>query len=403
MQIAGQVTEACAPEMLENEWRRCATQDPVVLKRWHAEGGEWIWQPSGVGLCRADREWVSYAWEACGAAMLAASQNFSIEITVSGKANAAGISFGPYKDFLTPVAPDSGKRRLQLEVDNGAGTWAFRVDGRLMPRSWWDSSVRGTEDIMNGVLTLKARRAEQALFEDFRVHAFTSSCRVSVIMTCHRFQQRLRVSLRNWCQQNLPSGAFEVLVVNPGSPDGTHEMMAAVARSFSNVRLRELAVPHDISKNKGKMINHAIRQSRGEWIWLTDADCLFPPNAVEHVLQVVGNRTPKMYYGQRRYLSTEQTDALLSGRLDSIDDFAELSTLADQRHPENAPWGYTQIAHRSVWNRIPYTEQVNHFAHSDEVLIRECHRQRIKLEQIAGLYCLHLDHPFSWYGTDAYL
>jgi hypothetical protein len=400
-QIAQQTS---GPKAWTEEWRRCAAGDVAARARWQvSEGGVWYWEGARLVSRRSGPEWTWLSREPDGLPQLRDLKIFMMEISVSGKANAAGISFGPYKDFLTALDSPSSKRRLQLEVDTVGGTWAFRVDGRLMTRSWWDSAVRGTDDIVAGCLTLKTRGAEQALFEELRFHGLESSCRISVILTCHRFQQRLRVSLRNWCHQTLPTGAYEILVVNPNSPDGTHELLAATARSFPHIRVRELAVGAEIAMNKGKMINHAIRQSRGEWLWLTDADCLFPPNSLDFVLHRVALNDRTLYYGQRRYLSLEHTDALLAGRRDGLDNFEELAKSADWRGYENAPWGYTQIAHRSVWERIPYSEQVNHFAHSDELLVRECNRKRIRLEQIAGLYCLHMHHPFAWYGTDAYL
>jgi glycosyltransferase involved in cell wall biosynthesis len=194
-----------------------------------------------------------------------------------------------------------------------------------------------------------------------------------------------------------------VLVVNPQSPDGTRELLASTARSFPHVRVREVAVGHEIAKNKGTMLNAAIRASRGEWIWLTDADCLFPPDCLGSVLDQIAGRQNRLFYAQRRYLGEGQTDGLLSGRLDSLKDFSELAAAADGRSFENAPWGYTQIVHRSVLSNIGYCEHINHFAHCDDIFVQECRRRRVLPEQLPGLFCLHLHHPFSWYGTDAFL
>lgn len=397
-------TEPLSPETVLAAWQQCVNGDPISRSHWKViEGGGWDWQPTGLLLQNSGVEWCGIGWDSFGSHELTGLSNFVIEISVSGDANAAGISFGSYKDFLTPLEPSFGKRRLQLEVDSASDTWVFRVDGRLIPRCWWDSAVKGTADILNGLFTLKARRAEQVLFEDFNLQAFSSSCRVSVIMTCCRFQQRLRVSLRNWCHQNLPSGAFEILVVNPESPDGTRELLAAAARSFSNVRVREISVPAGVAKNKGIMINHAVRASRGEWIWLTDADCVFPPDCLERVLNHISADPSKLFFGQRRYLAECQTDGLLAGRLDALTDFDGLAVVADSRPSENSPWGYTQIVHRSVLERIGYPEHINHFAYSDDIFVQECRRRRVRFEQVPGLFCLHLHHPFSWYGTDAYL
>lgn len=387
-----------------SEWQRALAGDQHARAQWQiAEGGKWLWQRDGVSVRNSGAEWSAFVWQRGRAPTFAALKNFLVEVTISGKAEAAGLSFGPYKDFLGELDPNRGARHLQLEVDVDAGRWAFRVDGQLQHRSWWDSAVGGVDDLVNGMLTFKAKRVERVLFQDLDIHTFQASCRLSVIMTCYRFLQRLRVSVRNWCHQSVASGLYEILVVNPNSPDGTHEYLAAVAHSYPDVRVRELAVGAELATNKGTMINRAIEASWGEWIWLTDADCLFSPRCAAAVLDQLGGRTRRLLYGQRRYLTAGQTDALLSGRIDGLRDFDALSQCATARAPEHAPWGYTQIVHRSTLGRLRYREELNHFAHSDGMFVEECRRHGILPETIDGLFCLHLDHPFAWYGTNVFL
>jgi hypothetical protein len=151
------------------------------------------------------------------------------------------------------------------------------------------------------------------------------------------------------------------------------------------------------------MINQAFAASRGEWIWLTDADCVFPPDSGARVMEQVRGRTDKLFYGERRFLTAAQTDALLSGRIDSLREFDEIAATAVAREPERFHWGYTQIVHRSTLDRIRYHEGFNHFAHSDGMFVDECKRFGIAPFRLEGLFCLHLDHPFSWYGTDTFL
>lgn len=240
--------------------------------------------------------------------------------------------------------------------------WAFRVDGQLMNRSWWDSAVDSVEDLLNGTLALKTKGAGDVLFQDLTVRTLEASCSLSVIMTCHRFLQRMRLSLRNWCHQDLPSGALEVLVVNPQSPDGTHEHLGTVARSYSDVRVCEIPVASELATNKGAMINRAIAASRGEWIWLTDADCLFSPDSAARVLEQIHGRHDNLFYGERRRLTKMQTDALLSGRNDALREFDDLARATSAQEPERYQWGYTQIVHRSTLERVRYDEEFNNFA-----------------------------------------
>ena len=335
--------------------------------------------------------------------MLGQLRNFLIEVTVRGTAEAAGLSFGSFKDFLVPVNQTTGPRRLQLEVDGDTHTWAFRADGRLMTRQWWDSAVHDSGDLLSGAVTFKARRAEEVMFSDLSLHRFASSCRLSVIMTCHRFLQRLRIVLRNWCAQGLPTGAWEIIVVNPQSPDGTAEHLAAVARSYPHVRVREIAIGAEFATNKGGMINRALAGCTGDWIWLTDADCLFSVNAAAAVLAQVEGRDNHLFYGSRRHLSAAQTDALLAGRIDGLRDFETLAAGDALRPQDQSPWGYTQIFHRSTLGRLRYREDINHFAHSDDTFVDMCRRKGLRSALLDGLFCLHLDHPFAWRGTRMFL
>ena len=106
---------------------------------------------------------------------------------------------------------------------------------------------------------------------------------------------------------------------------------------------------------------------------------------------------------QRRYLTPRRTDELLSGRVDGLTGFDELSSIPTARSPENGPWGYTQIVHRSMFERLRYPETFNHFAYGDGHFIEMCKSRGLVPEQVPGMVCLHLDHPFAWYGSSEFL
>ena len=389
---------------LVREWNQAIAGDLQTRAEWQvAEGGVWTWQSNGLHTENNGTDWSNINWQRCGEAVLRGLKNFVIEVWISGKAEAAGLSFGPYKDFLAPLEPEMGIRYLQVEVDVTAGRWAFRVDGRLMARNWWDSAIQSTEDIVNGALSLKGQHIEHVLFQDLTIHTFASSCHVSIVIPCYRFLQRLKVSLHNWCHQDVLPGTYEVLVVNPDSPDGTHEYLNAVASSYPHVRVREVAVESTLATNKGKMINRAVAVSQGEWIWLADADALFAPGSVAIVMPEIKEQRPYLFYGQRRYLTIGQTNALIAGRIDGLAEFEALAQSTLPRGSHNAPWGYTQIVHRSVMEHVRYREEFNHFAQSDMLFVEDCKRRGVIPQQIERLVCLHLEHPFAWYGTSTFL
>jgi hypothetical protein len=388
------------PQSRVMDWRRELAGDEQARARWHdLDGGNWSWEPGGLHLRPGSVEWYSLV---LNRDTFPPWRNAVIEVTVQGTAKGAGIGFGPFRDFLAEAT--SQPKHLQLEMDAAAGRWRFRVDGQFVAPSWLNSAVTRVDDIVSGAFAMKACQPEHVVFRDLAIHDFRESCKISVIIVCNRFLQRLRLALRNWCHQDAPLGAYEVLVVNPDSPDGTREHIRAVARSYPDVRVCEIAAPATLATNKGALINHAVGLAHGEWIWLTDADCLFPASAIGCALAHVQSRgDDRLFYGRRLHLTDSVTSALLAGRVDGVAGYAALAALAPDAPVENAPWGYTQIVSRAVLDGLRYTETFDHFAHSDGEFAERCKRRGLPPEQVPGLCCLHLEHPFAWYGNSAFL
>jgi hypothetical protein len=391
-------------EASEQQWKRAIGGDLDARSEWRVtQGGPWSWPGDALEVTASGSEWSAIEWQRFDWGALERLCNFVVEVTVAGEGGYAGLSAGHYKDFLVELEPEAGERRLQLRVDGTAGLWGFSVDGAWRERQWWDSAITGPADIRNGTVTLKARNPGRVRFRDLTIRSCTTRCQLSVILTCYRFLQRLRVSLKNWINQSLGFGEHELLIVNPESPDGTHDYLQTVMHSYPHIRVREILTPRQRGTNKGAMINRALGVAQGEWIWLADADCIFSPDASAAVLREIGGRTNTLFFGERRYLSTITTNSLLSGRVDGLTEFDVLLRKAEPRSPDSAPWGYTQIAHRTVFDRVRYREHLDHFAYSDLRFVEDCQRLHIGVEQLPGLACLHLEHPFAWYGTNSFL
>ncbi|MCU0493397.1 MAG: glycosyltransferase [Chloroflexaceae bacterium] len=382
-------------------WQQATGGDEAARATWQTvEGGGWGWGTAGPSVNSSD-EWNALAWNACGPATLHALGSFRVTLTVAGSARAAGLSFGPYKDFLVAL-PDERPRQLALEVDDTGG-WRFTVDGQPQPPAWWNRQLHTVDDLLSGTLSFKTQAASHVHFRDLWLEPLATACELSVIITCNRFAQRLRLALRNWCMQELPFGSLELLVANPASPDGTHELLASVARTYPHMPVREVALPPELALNKGAMLNRAVSRCRGRWLWFTDADCLFAPGSAALALNYIRQRGMRLFYAERVHLDATQTDGLLAGRFDSIGDLPALACAAAQHQRDDAPWGYTQIVPRAALPRQPYPEQMNHFAHSDGAFVERCRRQGLLPERIPQLRCLHMAHPFAWYGTEVFL
>jgi glycosyltransferase involved in cell wall biosynthesis len=114
--------------------------------------------------------------------------------------------------------------------------------------------------------------------------------RVSVIVATHNDLDNLRACLASLARQTYPATAFEVVLVDDGSTDGTSD---AVGREHPDVRL--------VTKpNEGAEIarNCGVDASTGEVVAFLDSDCVAPPGWLRAVVdrlapdpgRVVGGR-----------------------------------------------------------------------------------------------------------------
>jgi hypothetical protein len=383
---------------LDEIWRKSTANEWPFRSQWVAAGARWDWSHGEARHWGRGYEWSTLTWPGSFRDLVGEERNFAIEATIAGRAAGAGFSFGDFKDFLADPGHSSGRRRLRLELDSDTRLWTFYADGHVMDRRWWDARAATIDDLLDGPFSLKVHHGGEVAFSNVTLAASDPVCHISVIVTCYRFANRLRVTLRNWNQQDLPAGAYEVLIAGPEGPEGPGEQISETP--LHRAHIKRIPVAPELAVNKGLMINRAFEQSRGRWIWLTDADCLFSSSAARQTLEFIRSSPDCLYYGERWNLPQHWTNAALNGKVDGLAEFAELSRVAKTSGPDVGPYGFTQIVHRSVFNRIRYREDVNHFAHTDDQFAANCRRIGLRQERVQGLYCLHLVHPFAWYGTN---
>src|SRR5215813_13238173 len=101
---------------LAQQWKQALNGIAAARALWQEVDncGDWSWRNDGVCVKGTGPEWLGLLWQGWNEALLNEMKNFVIEVTVSGKAGAAGLSFGAFKDFLADVNAQTGPRRLQL-------------------------------------------------------------------------------------------------------------------------------------------------------------------------------------------------------------------------------------------------------------------------------------------------
>lgn len=91
----------------------------------------------------------------------------------------------------------------------------------------------------------------------------------------------------------------ELIVVDDGSRDETREIVRARQERFPQVRLVESGT----NRGKGHAVKQGILQSRGEYVFYTDADLVYPIEGVEPFVEALG-RGAEVAIGSRSHPQT---------------------------------------------------------------------------------------------------
>lgn len=105
----------------------------------------------------------------------------------------------------------------------------------------------------------------------------------SVVIPTYNRAEKLRKTIQSVVSQSFSD--FEILVIDDGSTDDTREMVS----SFLDKRIR-----YDWAPNSGGPAtprNRGIDMATAEWICFLDADDIWYPDKLEHVVRVIKNNS----------------------------------------------------------------------------------------------------------------
>lgn len=122
---------------------------------------------------------------------------------------------------------------------------------------------------------------------------------LSIIIPCYNEGNKLIENVKqviDFMNINTNISNYEILIVNDGSSDNTHEVGNSLEKEYDVVR----NVGYMINKGKGGAVKEGIRQSRGEWVIFMDADLSTKLKAINNVLEdrdkydvIIGSRRHK--------------------------------------------------------------------------------------------------------------
>jgi len=199
---------------------------------------------------------------------------------------------------------------------------------------------------------------------------------VSVILAVRNEEQHLPACLDSLCRLDYPADKLEVILVDDHSSDSSAQIIAGYAQTRPNIHYYSL--PQDSSSRRGKVraLEFGIAVSRGEFIFLTDADCRAPRAWIKSLLTQFTGATAMT--GGVTLLDTPNERASLFGKIQSCDWLFLLGiAAAAARYSLPLSWfGNNMAFRRSVYNECGGFAKIGHSLVEDLALLNQVKKPR---------------------------
>lgn len=255
---------------------------------------------------------------------------------------------------------------------------------------------------------------------------------VSVIIAARNEESAIGSLLSDLADQTYPQERFEVIVADDRSTDHTAEIVRETASRNPNIHLLSIETVEDDLTPKKNAAQQAIRNSRGEIILTTDADCRVLPTWIEATAAFFTPETGMVVgFSQLGRLGDRQT---LLGKFQAVDFLSLMSAaqgslnlglplaasgqnLAYRRAAFDDAGGFTRIASRVSGDDVLLVQLVRkhtrwkiRFASSPDAFntsrpestLRDFLHQRMRWAS-NGAYMWRLNKPFFVYVLVTFL
>lgn len=124
---------------------------------------------------------------------------------------------------------------------------------------------------------------------------------VSLIIAAYNEEKVIAHKIENSLALNYPQKNLETIIASDGSTDGTNEIVS----TFSDQGVKLVALNHNQGKSAAQ--NRAVEESHGDIILFTDANVVFPHDAVKKVVRNFADESVGCVVGKVIYLNEEET------------------------------------------------------------------------------------------------
>ena len=114
---------------------------------------------------------------------------------------------------------------------------------------------------------------------------------VSVVVAARNEEENIERCVKSIVEVDYPKDKLEIIVANDGSTDRTAEIVQNLQKDSPNLKLLNIETSINNLKGKANALAQAIDKASGEFIFMTDADCMVPKNWIKGMLKYFDDRT----------------------------------------------------------------------------------------------------------------
>ncbi|MCS7012867.1 MAG: glycosyltransferase [Chloroherpetonaceae bacterium] len=140
-----------------------------------------------------------------------------------------------------------------------------------------------------GIYTLETIVMIAALHKKFPTRQFSTLPRISVVVAARNEEKNIAACLQSLVALDYPKEQLEIIVADDRSQDRTADIIKQYAAQYPFVKY--LLVEESAIKGKGNAIHQAAVQATGEFILMTDADCVVKPTWAKDTLKYFTDET----------------------------------------------------------------------------------------------------------------
>lgn len=107
----------------------------------------------------------------------------------------------------------------------------------------------------------------------------TPTLKLSIILPVYNVEPYIRKCIESIEDQDIPKEAYEVIVVDDASPDGSVAIAEALQQVYPNIR-----IVHKPNGGLSSARNFGLDFARGDYVWFIDSDDYIEPNVLKTLL-----------------------------------------------------------------------------------------------------------------------